>query len=228
MRKIIVLLTFVFLIFLNTAIVFALQQVAGPLVITVSAGGSNSAKYGLVNDGNETITISLRAEGDVVPYLSFPATVDLPPKKLVYTDIVATIPKNYDTSLGGNLNGWLYALQKGEAGQVQINVQMKKNVTMIIPELPAVSREMSVTNDGNSQANIKSGNTQITQSSIESNQETTITNTGISQTTSESPIESNQLLPTGFFALAPLNYFVVAIAAFCLVGIIFFVIIKRR
>jgi len=112
---------------------FALQQVAGALVIPVPIGGSNSARYGLMNDGNETITVSLRAEGDVAKYLSFPATVDLPSKKVVYTNITANIPTNYDVSLGRNITGYLYALQEGKSsGQVQINVQMMKSVTIVV------------------------------------------------------------------------------------------------
>jgi hypothetical protein len=118
--------------------VFALQQVAGALVINVPIGGSNSVKYGLLNDGNETIKISLRAEGDVVQYLSFLESVDLPPNKIVYTEITVTIPTDYDKSLGGNLTGYLYALQEGNPGQVKINIQMKKIVNIIIPGLPSV------------------------------------------------------------------------------------------
>lgn len=120
--------------------VFALQQVAGTLMFNITIGGSSSVKYGLVNDGNETITISLRAEGDVAPYLSFPEKVDLSPKKLIYTDITAKIPDDYDKSLGGELRGYIYALQEGTPGQVKINVQMKKLVNIIIPGLPAVTR----------------------------------------------------------------------------------------
>jgi len=112
---------------------FALQQVAGALVIPVPIGGSNSARYGLMNDGNETITVSLRAEGDVAKYLSFPATVDLPSKKVIYTNVTATMPADYDVSLGRNITGYLYALQEGKSsGQVQINVQMMKSVTIVV------------------------------------------------------------------------------------------------
>jgi hypothetical protein len=36
---------------LTSSIAFALQQIAGALVILTPVGGSNSTKYGLVNDG---------------------------------------------------------------------------------------------------------------------------------------------------------------------------------
>ena len=118
--------------------VYALQQIAGPLVISVPIGGSSSAQYGLVNDENETITISLRAEGDAAKYLSFPATVDLEPGKIVYTDITARIPADYDKSLGNNITGYLYALQEGKPGQVKVNIQMKKSVMISVSGLSNV------------------------------------------------------------------------------------------
>jgi hypothetical protein len=108
----------------------ALQQVAGALVINVPIGGSNSTKYGLINDGKETITVSLRAEGDVSKYLSFPETVTLEPNKIVYVDVEARLPNDYND--GSAISGWLYALQEGKPGQVRINVQMKKNVTILV------------------------------------------------------------------------------------------------
>ncbi len=112
---------------------FALQQIAGPLSFSVPVGSTGSAQYGLVNDGNETIFVKLRAEGDAAQYLSFPTTVELVPNKIVYTDIVANIPANYKGS--SNLSGSLYAVQEGKPGQVQINVQMKKSVTISVQGL---------------------------------------------------------------------------------------------
>jgi hypothetical protein len=109
--------------------VFSLQEVAGPLVISVPIGGSNSAQWGLLNDGNQSITVSLNATGDAAKYLSFPKNVYLQPGKIVYISITAAIP---NTSSGGNITGTLYALQDGQSGQVQINIQMMKNVTIMV------------------------------------------------------------------------------------------------
>lgn len=122
----------VFASFLLAQNAYALQEVAGPLVISVPIGGSNSARWGLINDGNETITVSLRAEGDAAKYLSFPATVDLVPHKTVYTNITVSIPADYSTSSGRNITGYLYALQEGNSGQVKINVQMMKGLTITV------------------------------------------------------------------------------------------------
>lgn len=125
-----IILMTVFAGFLLVQNAYALQEVAGPLVISVPIGGSNSTRWGLINDGNETITVSLNATGDVAKYLSFPATVDLVPHKTVYTNITANIPADYN--LGQNITGTLYALQEGKPGQVQINVQMMKSVIITV------------------------------------------------------------------------------------------------
>jgi len=181
-----------------TSPVYALQQIAGPLVISVSIGGSGSAQYGLINDENETIIISLRAEDDVAKYLSFPTTVDLEPGKIVYTDITAKIPADYDKSLGGNITGYLYALQEGEPGTVQINVQMKKSVTISIPGLES--------------------NLQTVKETVE-NPKTVETIQPNVETSQTSPV-------TGLFALNPSYYFVIIFVV--IVIIVMLIINKKR
>jgi hypothetical protein len=139
---------------------FALQQVAGTIIISTPIGGSNSAQYGLMNDGNETITVSLRAEGNAAKYLSFPSNVTLEPKKFVYTNITATLPSDYD--LGQNITGTLYALQEGTSGgQVKINIQLMKSVIISVYGQPKQVTSSEQTNQGASsqlnEANSPSG-----------------------------------------------------------------------
>jgi hypothetical protein len=116
----------------------ALQQVAGPLVLTVPIGESNTTTWKLFNDEDQTITVKVRVEGSVSDYISFPGTVDLPPKQFTPIVITASIPEDYDKSLGGKISGFLYVLQEGQSGQVQINVQMKKSITVFISGLPII------------------------------------------------------------------------------------------
>ena len=140
---------------------FALQQVAGTLSMSPSVGGSDSAQYGLVNDGNETIIIKLRAEGDAAQYLSFPDTVELISNKIVYTDIVANIPANYNGQ--ASLSGSLYAVQEGKPGQVQINVQMKKSVVVSVQGVSNVNTGSPSSSGGSgawSSGTVKNTNTQ--------------------------------------------------------------------
>jgi hypothetical protein len=125
----------------------ALQEVAGPLVMSVPIGGSNSSRYGLLNDGNETINVSITADNNTVKYLSFPSTVELQPKKLVYVNITANIPADYDKT--GNITGFIYALQEGASGgQVQINVQMMKSVVISVYGQPKQTTSSGQTNQG--------------------------------------------------------------------------------
>jgi hypothetical protein len=129
----------------------ALQEVAGTIIISTPIGGNNSSKFGLLNDGNETIVVSLRAEGDIAKYLSFPANVSLEPKKFVYTNITATIPSDYDKT--GNITGFLYALQEGKAGQVKINIQLMKSVVISVYGQPKQVTSSGQASQGASQPN---------------------------------------------------------------------------
>ena len=156
MKKIIII--FAFLMLATNAL--ALQEVAGPLVMSVPIGGSNSSRYGLLNDGNETINVSITADNNTVKYLSFPSTVELQPKKLVYVNITASIPADYDKT--GNITGFIYALQEGASGgQVQINVQMMKSVVISVYGQPKQTTSSGQTNQGTSsqsnEANSPSG-----------------------------------------------------------------------
>src|SRR3989338_8969160 len=119
---------------LTSSSAFALGLTAGPVRIVVDVGASNSSRFGLLNNGNETITVAIRAEGDAAQFLTFPTTLELVPKKLTYVDVTATIPADYDGSLGGNITGFMYALQEGSPGQVQINVQARKVVQVLVPQ----------------------------------------------------------------------------------------------
>jgi hypothetical protein len=195
MKKIIIIILAILMI---ASPVYALQEIAGPLVISVPIGGTGSAKFGLINDENETITVSLRAEDDVAKYLSFPATVDLEPNKIVYTDIIAKIPSDYDKSLGGNITGYLYALQEGKPGTVQVNVQMMKSITILIPGLESKPQTSQ---------NVENPKT------VETTQPTL-------KTEQTSPI-------TGLIALVSSNSILIAIIV-VLVVIIMLIIIKRR
>jgi hypothetical protein len=132
-KRVLFLFTLIFSIILLSN-VHALQQIAGQLIIPIPIGGIGSVKYGLINDENETITVSLKAEGNIAKYLSFPETLDLQPHKILYTNITAKVPSDYNLSLGKNITGFVYALQEGKPGQVKINVQMKKSVTISVLE----------------------------------------------------------------------------------------------
>lgn len=110
----------------------ALQQVAGKLTIEVASGESGIIGYGLINDKAEPVIVKLRSEGSSSEFLSFPSEVILEPGKLTFVNITSSIPGDYS---GQNiLEGFIYALEGSEGGQIQLSVQMKKQIELIIPE----------------------------------------------------------------------------------------------
>jgi len=113
-------------------IVFGLQQTVGKLEIYVKPGESNSSYYGLINEGNQTITVKLRTEGLISEFVNISKELELQPKKFVPVFVNVSIPSNYDFSKGNNITGYVYALIEGKPGQVQINVQARKTVDIIV------------------------------------------------------------------------------------------------
>jgi hypothetical protein len=115
--------------------VLALGEVAGPIIIYVPVGGTNIGQWGIFNKDSMSVKISV--QGDAAKYLSFSSTVDLPGNnQMVYIPITVNIPSDAALTEGTNVTGELYALAEGEPGQVQINVQMEKNIFIIIGNPP--------------------------------------------------------------------------------------------
>ena len=126
------------------ATVFAFGEVAGPVVIHVPLGGSNTSSWGIFN--GEAIDAKVSAEGDVTKFISFPEKVSLEGNNRIYwVNITAKIPADYNLTQGTNITGTLYALTEGKPGQVQINLQVKKTIQIIV-EQPQVSEENMFSN----------------------------------------------------------------------------------
>lgn len=137
----------------TTSYAYALGMTAGPVRIVADVGSSGSSSFGLLNNGNETFTVQITADGDAAQFIEFPTTLELVPGKMTYVDVKATIPTTYDGSLGGNITGFIYATQAGAPGQVQINVQAKKTVQIFVPsfggELPQTQPQAESTQVNN-------------------------------------------------------------------------------
>lgn len=120
--------------------VFAFGEVTGPVVIHVPLGGSGIGMWGLGH--NETVEVGLRVEGNASKYISLPSKVTLPPSGIYWVNVTAKIPADYNVSQGTNITGVMYAVLEGKTGgQVQINLQLKKNVFVIVeqPQAPPLS-----------------------------------------------------------------------------------------
>src|SRR3989338_289170 len=70
MKKSIIAIVFLLsLISVNS--VLGLGLTAGTVRIVVDVGSSNSSRFGLLNSGNETVIVKLRAEGEAAQFLEF-------------------------------------------------------------------------------------------------------------------------------------------------------------
>jgi hypothetical protein len=153
--------TLVLVVLLSASDVLALGITAGTVRILVDVGGTSGSTFGLVNNGNETITVAIRAEGDAAQFIEVPESLELQPQELTYVTVKVTIPSTYDGYLGGNITGYIYAVQEGEPGQVQINVQAKKAVQLLIPQyggrLPETLESQSSSQSVSEESNIATG-----------------------------------------------------------------------
>ena len=109
----------------------ALQQVAGPLIIEVEPGKSNTVQWGLVSDKDDVTEIQISAEGEGAQLLSFQKTLSIEPGQLAFVDITVSVPDNYPADI--ELNPTIVATEFGETGGATVlNIQMKKTLTIKI------------------------------------------------------------------------------------------------
>lgn len=128
-----IIFTVIFLMSLSNIIplVSAFGEIAGPVVIHVAVGGSNSSNWGIFN--NESINVVISAQGDGAQYISFPQSVTLlPNNQITWIPITASISSDYNGQT--NITGSIYALTQGQPGQVQINLQLEKHFQILVQQ----------------------------------------------------------------------------------------------
>lgn len=125
-----IILISIFVIVVNPSA--ALQQVAGPIVIEVEPGKTNTVQWGLVSDKEAGVTtVQLSAEGDGAQLLIYPKTVNIDAGQSVFVDITVTVPDDYPAGI--ELNPTIVATEFGETGGATVlNIQMKKTLTIKI------------------------------------------------------------------------------------------------
>ena len=181
------------------SLVSAFGEVAGPVTIYVPVGGgTNTGQWGIFN--GDPIDAKISAQGDATQYLSFPDSVSLSGNnQIAYVTIIATIPADANLPEGTNITGTLYALAQGQPGQVQINLQVKKILFIIIGNPP----------EGTSQVQ---NSPQIS-----------------SQSQTQSAVQSTSNPLTAFVSYLPqLDYSLVIVVVLGIVIFLVFVFISRR
>lgn len=113
----------------------ALQQVAGPIIFQLQPGQAKTMQWGLVSDNDKPVTLALTADGGGSELISFPKTITIDPKQIVYIDVTVTIPTAHSNNV--KLSPSIYATQFGETGGSTIlNIRMQKVLTINIGTPP--------------------------------------------------------------------------------------------
>jgi hypothetical protein len=113
---------------------YALQQVAGDIVVNVKPGETKTLRWGLLSEKNESSTVNITADGIGAEFLSFPENVTLTASgQINYVPVNVSIPSNYTGAK--ELNPSIIATQAGEeVGPTIINIAMSKPLCVVIAQ----------------------------------------------------------------------------------------------
>ena len=117
-----------------------LGQTAGETIVNIQPGETQTVEWGLISIKEDTIQVSLRAEGEGKELLTFPETLDLFPNEWTFIDITISIPEDHPNDV--KLEPAVFALDEGKkGGGMAINVQMMRVVTILIGN-PVIAEEL--------------------------------------------------------------------------------------
>lgn len=209
--------------------VFSFGEVAGPVVLHVSIGGSDTQNWGILN--NESINVTISADGDGAQYISFPQNVTLlPNNQITWVPITANIPSSYAGT--NNITGSLYALEQGTPGQVQINLQLKKNFYILVEQNqasgPSNQPQGIMSNSISSVLQASVTSSISTSSSTSSNSFPTLSASIPQQIQNIAPaVQQATNRITGFLALTQFSMIGLIFALIILVGLFYFLRNRR-
>jgi hypothetical protein len=115
--------------------IYALQEIAGPLIIHVNPGESKPFSWGLLPGKNEPNSVDIYADGNGSEFLFFPKTFGLVPGKVNYVQGNVSIPANY--SSGQEFDPTIHAALSTENqtlnGQANtVNLEVSKVLSIIV------------------------------------------------------------------------------------------------
>jgi hypothetical protein len=113
---------------------YALQQVAGDIVVDIKPGETKTFRWGLLSEKNESSTVNMTADGIGAEFLSFPENITLTTRGQVnYVPVNVSIPSNY-TGVK-ELKPSIRATEAGEeVGSTIINIAMSKVLCVVIDQ----------------------------------------------------------------------------------------------
>jgi hypothetical protein len=113
---------------------YALQQVAGDIVVEIKPGETKTFSWGLLSDKNGLNTLNITADGIGAEFLTFPENITLTTTgQITYVPVNVSIPSNYTGAR--ELNPSIRATQAGEeVGSTIINIAMSKVLCVVIAQ----------------------------------------------------------------------------------------------
>jgi hypothetical protein len=113
---------------------YALQQVAGDIVVNIKPGETKTFSWGLLTEKNESSTVNITADGIGVEFLSFPQNITITATgQITYVPVNVSIPSNYTGAR--ELSPSIRATQAGEeVGSTIINIAMSKVLCVVIAQ----------------------------------------------------------------------------------------------
>jgi hypothetical protein len=114
--------------------IYALQQVAGNIVVEIKPGETKTFEWGLLSDKNQSSTVNITADGIGAEFLSFPENITLTANgQIIYVPVQVSIPSNYTDDK--ELNPTIRATEAGQrVGDTIINIAMSKPLCIILGE----------------------------------------------------------------------------------------------
>jgi hypothetical protein len=116
--------------------IYAVQEVAGPLIVNINPGETKSFSWGLLPEKNESNLVKIYADGNGSEFLSFPERFELVPGKINYVLGNVTLPFNYPNST--KLDPIIHATLSDEnetgngGGSNAVNVEVSKVLSIMI------------------------------------------------------------------------------------------------
>jgi hypothetical protein len=111
---------------------YALQQIAGNIIIETMPGETKNISWGLISDKNASSTVNITADGIGAEFLSLPENVTLAAgEQITYIPVNVSIPANYtgDKELAPSIT----ATEAGEEiGSTTINIAVSKILCIIV------------------------------------------------------------------------------------------------
>jgi hypothetical protein len=111
---------------------YALQQLAGNIIIETMPGETETFNWGLISDKNASTTVNITADGTGAEFLTFPENITLPAgENVTYLSVNVSIPANYAGDK--ELTTTITATEAGEeVGQTIINIGVSKILCVIV------------------------------------------------------------------------------------------------